>query len=112
MQSLSIPTDTARYARCIEASKRVRWDIDRDVIRGRGFDLRQKFLPDGLSLIDELAFLDTKVDRLQRVRAIRIGLLGRQNFDRRRRVGGPDARSSRLGKFHGRTLMSLTNSVV
>ena len=43
--------------RRIEASKRIRWDIDRDVIRGREFDLRQKFLPDGLSLIDEIDVL-------------------------------------------------------
>jgi hypothetical protein len=54
---LSAPVDSARYARCIETSKRVRWDIDRDVIRGRRFDLSQKFLPDGLSLAHELAFL-------------------------------------------------------
>jgi hypothetical protein len=39
-----------RYARCIRASKRVRWDIDEDVIRGRRFDRSQKYLPDGLSL--------------------------------------------------------------
>ena len=45
------------YAKCVEASKRVRWDIDRDVFRGRGFDFTKKFLPDGLSLIQELAFL-------------------------------------------------------
>ena len=25
------------YAKCIEISKRVRWDIDKDVIRGREF---------------------------------------------------------------------------
>jgi len=50
--------DTARYAKTIEISKRIRWDIDRDVIRGREFDLAQKFLPDGLSLADELPFLD------------------------------------------------------
>ena len=41
-----------RYARCIDASKRVRWDIDTDVIRGRRFDLSKKFLPDGLSLVE------------------------------------------------------------
>ena len=52
-----LPVDTARYARCIEASKRVRWDIDRDVIRGRRFQLDRKFLPDGLSLAHELDFL-------------------------------------------------------
>jgi len=48
------PIDVRRYAKTIEASKRIRWDIDRDVIRGRQFDLHQKFLPDGLSLIDEI----------------------------------------------------------
>jgi hypothetical protein len=49
--------ETARYARCIEASKKVRWDIDADVIRGRDFDLAQTFLPPGLSQVDGLAFL-------------------------------------------------------
>ena len=42
-------SDIARYARCIETSKRVRWDIDKDVIQGRTFDTAQKYLPDGLS---------------------------------------------------------------
>src|SRR6187549_2639371 len=49
--------DIDRYARCIEVSKRIRWDIDRDVIRGRSFDFAKKFLPDGLSKVDQLAFL-------------------------------------------------------
>ena len=48
---------TQRYAKCIEASKRIRWDIDRDVIRGRKFDFEKKFLPDGLSKVTELTFL-------------------------------------------------------
>ena len=34
-----------RYARCIEVSRRVRWDNDNDIIRGREFDFSQKFLP-------------------------------------------------------------------
>jgi hypothetical protein len=42
--------ESSRYARCIESSKRVRWDIDEDVIRGRRFDTAHKFLPDGLSM--------------------------------------------------------------
>jgi hypothetical protein len=54
----------ARYARCIKASKRVRWDIDADVIRGRRFDLSQSFLPNELSLVDEIAFLDAAEKRL------------------------------------------------
>ena len=46
------PQDIDRYARCIEVSKRIRWDIDRDVIRGRSFDFGKKFMPDGLSKVD------------------------------------------------------------
>ena len=44
-------------------SKRIRWDIDRDVIRGRQFDFRKKFLPDGLSKVAELAFLTPAAKR-------------------------------------------------
>jgi hypothetical protein len=46
------PNTNSRYAKCIEASKRVRWDIDRDVIRGRSFDTTKKFLPDQLARIE------------------------------------------------------------
>jgi hypothetical protein len=49
--------DARGYARCIEVSKRIRWDIDRDVIRGRRFDFSRKFLPDGISKVHELDFL-------------------------------------------------------
>jgi len=49
--------DDTRYAKCIEVSKRIRWDIDRDVIRGRKFDFSQKFMPDGLSQAGRLEFL-------------------------------------------------------
>ena len=48
------------YAKCIEISKRARWDIDKDVIRGREFDISKKFLPDGLSKADQLGFLNEK----------------------------------------------------
>jgi len=57
MQTARSTTDTSRYARCIDISKRVRWDIDKDVIRGRSLDFSQKFLPDGLSRVDRLEFL-------------------------------------------------------
>ena len=50
-------THTEQYAKCIAASKRIRWDIDRDVIRGREFDFSKPFLPDGLSRISRLDFL-------------------------------------------------------
>jgi hypothetical protein len=48
---------TQRYLKLIEASQRVRWNIDTDVIRGRNFDYTRTFLPAGLSLVDEIACL-------------------------------------------------------
>ena len=53
-------SDADRYARCIETSKRVRWDIDKDIIRGRRFDAAHKFLPDGLSLADAFTTLSAE----------------------------------------------------
>jgi hypothetical protein len=49
--NIMVPTaEIERYARCILSSKKVRWEIDRDVIRGRRFSRAEKYLPDGLSL--------------------------------------------------------------
>ena len=59
MTAIDKITDNSRYARCIESSKRVRWDIDEDVIRGRRFDTGHKFLPDGLSLTDGFTTLSS-----------------------------------------------------
>ena len=56
-------TETVRYAKCIEVSKRIRWDIDRDVLRGRCFDFGKKFVPDGLSMVDRLPFLSADEKR-------------------------------------------------
>ena len=53
--SYAIPTE--RFARCITGSKRVRWDIEADVIHDRRLDRASKFLPDGLSLAGRLDFL-------------------------------------------------------
>ena len=52
-----------RYARTVAASKRIRWSIDEDVIRNRTFDLRHKFLPDGLSKVTEFTFLSSGEQR-------------------------------------------------
>ncbi|MBC7939439.1 MAG: hypothetical protein H7Z19_06680 [Chitinophagaceae bacterium] len=61
-------TEQARYARCIEVSQRVRWDIDRDVLRGRGLDADKHFLPAGLARLEELDFLDAaQLRRLNQV---------------------------------------------
>jgi hypothetical protein len=57
MNAITRISDNNRYARCIDASKRVRWDLDEDVIRGRIFDVAHKFLPDGLSLAGEFTTL-------------------------------------------------------
>src|SRR6185436_18778356 len=56
MQPTVHTIDPARYARCVETSKRVRWEIDRDVIRGRASDGAKNFLPGGLSLIAAFDF--------------------------------------------------------
>jgi len=58
----AIPTE--RYAKVIDISKRVRWEIERDVIRGRRFDYTKSFLPSGLSLVNELDFLTPGHKRL------------------------------------------------
>ena len=62
MNTLAIRTE--KYASCVDASKRVRWDIDRDVIRGRDFGMDQKLLPDSISGIQRFEFLDPEEVRL------------------------------------------------
>ena len=57
-------SESNRYAKCVANSKRIRWDIDRDVIRGRSLDFAKRFLPDGLSKVDRLDFLTADDRRL------------------------------------------------
>ena len=64
MQATLQAADSKRYAKAIEVSKRVRFEIERDVIRGRKFDFGKKFLPDGLSRIGHLDFLGAGEKRL------------------------------------------------
>jgi len=59
-----VQVDTGRYSQCIEASKRIRWDIDKDVIRGGHFDFSRKFLPDSLSKVHQLGFLSDDEQRV------------------------------------------------
>jgi hypothetical protein len=63
MNAINKISDSERYARCVQTSKRVRWNIDEDVIRGRGFDIAHKFLPDGLSLADAFTTLSADEKR-------------------------------------------------
>jgi hypothetical protein len=57
MNAINKISGSERYARCIQTSKRLNWDIDADIIRGRRFDAAHKFLPDGLSLAEAFATL-------------------------------------------------------
>ena len=58
MQAAAVRSfDPSYYAKCIEVSKRIRWDIDRDVIRDRAFDFDHVFLPEGLSCVGTIPFL-------------------------------------------------------
>src|SRR6266516_2284142 len=59
----NISDSSERYARCIQTSKRVRWDIDKEVIRGRNFNTAHKFLPDGLSLAEAFTTLSANEKR-------------------------------------------------
>jgi hypothetical protein len=58
MEKSAYEVKTNEYAKCIQGSKRIRWDIDKDVLRGRNFNFSNKFLPDGISMVDELDFID------------------------------------------------------
>jgi len=58
------PNTDVRYGRCLENSRKIRWDIDKDIIRGRDFDYSGQFLPDGLSMISRLTFLSAADARL------------------------------------------------
>lgn len=62
--STQVSASSDRYAKVIEVSKRVRWEIERDLIRGRRFDYTKNFLPSGLSLVNELPFLSPADKRL------------------------------------------------
>lgn len=63
MNMIPIEKSMNRYQKCIDTSKRVRWDIEADVIRGRQFSLSNKFLPDGLTGLADADFL-SETDRI------------------------------------------------
>lgn len=58
MNALVSPSGTESYARCIKLSRAVHWEIEDDVIRGRRFDTDHKYLPDGLTLLQEFETLN------------------------------------------------------
>jgi hypothetical protein len=63
MNAIGKISSNDRYERAVQTSKRVRWDIDEDIIRGRRFDAAHKFLPDGLSLAEAFTTLSADEKR-------------------------------------------------
>ena len=61
---MNTETDTARYRKCLHNAQKVTWDIDTDVIRFRQLDTDTKYLPDSLSLVTQLPFLNVGQQRL------------------------------------------------
>lgn len=59
------PAETVpSYQRALEASKKARWDLESDVLRGRTLNTDHTFLPDGLSLAQSLPFLSAAEKRI------------------------------------------------
>jgi hypothetical protein len=112
--AMDAPQRHARYARCLKISTQNDWQIDRDLIRGRGFDLSKRFLPDGLSLVEQLEFLDAREARLMsqvqgRTYAYLFGLVERfictKMIDRSRRHAlGDQAAAAGLVRFSAEEL--------
>ena len=64
LRLMNTETDTARYRKCLHNAQKVTWDIDTDVIRFRQLDNDTKYLPDSLSLVTQLPFLNVGQQRL------------------------------------------------
>jgi len=58
------PVKSQPYKQCLINAKKINWDIDNDVIRFRTLDANDKYLPDSLSLVQQLSFLNTDERRL------------------------------------------------
>lgn len=50
--------NSKKYQQCLLNSQKINWDIDQDVIRFRTLDSNHKYLPDSLSLVNQLSFLN------------------------------------------------------
>jgi hypothetical protein len=59
MNAVIQSTDSTPYVRAVAASKRARWDLENDVLRGRALEREHKYLPDGLSFAHTLEFLSS-----------------------------------------------------
>jgi hypothetical protein len=63
MNAVLQSTSPSPYQRAVAASKRARWELDQDVLRGRSLEPEHKYLPDGLSLAHTLEFLSASERR-------------------------------------------------
>jgi len=63
MNAVIQPQNTTPYVRAVAASKRARWELDHDVLRGRSLEQAHKYLPDGLSLSHTMDFLSAGEQR-------------------------------------------------
>jgi hypothetical protein len=57
------PADAPRHARSLAALRRIAWDVERDLIRSRRPDTARRFVPDALSRVNELPFLNGRQAR-------------------------------------------------
>jgi para-aminobenzoate N-oxygenase AurF len=64
LPAMNTEIDTVRYRKCLHNAQKVTWDIDADVIRFRQLDTDSKYLPDSLSLVTQLPFLNAAQQRL------------------------------------------------
>ena len=55
--------ESMKYQQCLANARKVNWDIEKDVIRSRSLNTRHKYLPDSLSMVDELTFLNGEEQR-------------------------------------------------
>jgi hypothetical protein len=64
MHISTMPLENAQqYEKCLNNSRKINWDIEADVIRGRVLDARHNYLPDRLSLVDQLPYLSEQERR-------------------------------------------------
>jgi hypothetical protein len=56
-------TNSMKYQQCLLNSQKINWDIDQDVIQFRTLDSNHKYLPDSLSLVHQLSFLNNDEHR-------------------------------------------------
>ena len=55
---MNMAINSDKYRQCMDNAKRINWDIEDDVIRGRTLASSDHFMPVGLTMADKLHFLN------------------------------------------------------